>query len=44
LALPNKTIIWKARIRLVSKPSDAEENEHVAKKLAGMISKKFGPR
>ena len=44
LALPDKKIIWKTKIKFVSKPTMAEENKYVARNLAEKIAKKYGAK
>ena len=44
LTLPGKEAAWKAKIKFVSKPSYAEENMYVARKIAEKIAKKFGAK
>ena len=39
LTLPNKQIIWKGKVKFVSKPRFAEDNEYAAKKIAQKIAK-----
>jgi hypothetical protein len=44
LALPDKKIIWKSKLKFISKPSFTEEQEYVAGKFAEKIAKKFGAK
>jgi len=44
LALPNKEIIWKSKIKFVSKPSIAENNKYAARKIAEKTAKKVGAK
>ena len=44
LTLPNKEIVWKGKIKFVSKPSFTEDNKYAARKIAEKIAKKVGAK